>query len=604
MSSYTHARTASDVVTASLLGLPEQNANPPPSPGLESAGFSQIIRDEPDKLLWERKLGQAEVSYYLPSRAEGVNDMYLHLRLYAPPARFVPSRVLLVWALLRIRHPLLGSVVDQRALNDIYFVHELPRTTAEAIVGAKASAAFPVDKTKDELVDAFLNGPRTLSDKLLAKISISTPPAPKEGEKDPRDIFPNPANPVGVTGENKHFEFMFFAGHFLGDGVSFAVIANEFLTLIANDMTDEDLGALVQTEIDARVLVKANPIPVSTERRLAIPRSWGKFQHAIGQVEFMNNQARQIGGQAFPKVQTSNTRRTFVDTRVYDPKTTAVALQKCKSQGVTIAHAAFALVNIAWARRQDANNELPLMFYSAINLRGALRPPKPTASSFFHLCVGYFNVTLPSFLIPSIPDAKTFWLRCQSTKAQTLRAVKSKFLVTRALAMSTARERQAIGWAKHDDAVAAATAAKAKEAEGGVVDAIAEGVEKLKVGLEKTVQGNGNDAKTDATSATAAASVPAPKPAPATGKAPQIALMGLSFLGNLDAISNYTTYTMIHSSDLTFGVRQRPGGMLMFCYTFAGRLWFSLGWDKNGYPEGYVENFWNEVNATIGEFLG
>lgn len=47
---------------------------------------------------------------------------------------------------------------------------------------------------------------------------------------------------------------MFFAGHFLGDGVSFAVIVNEFLTLLCNDMTEEDLSLVVQNEIDAYVL--------------------------------------------------------------------------------------------------------------------------------------------------------------------------------------------------------------------------------------------------------------------------------------------------------------------------------------------------------------
>ena len=41
----------------------------------------------------------------------------------------------------------------------------------------------------------------------------------------------------------------------------------------------------------------------------------------------------------------------------------------------------------------------------------------------------------------------------------------------------------------------------------------------------------------------------------------------------------------------------------MFAYTFAGRLWFSLGWDVNGYPEGVVEEFWKDFNAGVGEFL-
>lgn len=80
MSSYSHARTASDIQTSVLLGLPEQSLNPPPSPSLDSHGFSLIQGDAPEqppREVWERKLGSNEVSYYLPSRAEGVNDMYV-----------------------------------------------------------------------------------------------------------------------------------------------------------------------------------------------------------------------------------------------------------------------------------------------------------------------------------------------------------------------------------------------------------------------------------------------------------------------------------------------------------------------------------------------
>ncbi|KAL7414329.1 hypothetical protein BDY24DRAFT_339718 [Mrakia frigida] len=557
MSAYSHARTASDLNTQVLLGLPDQAHNPPPSPGLDARGGFEVRGGKEDgNVVWERKMGPAETSYWLPSRAEGVNDMYLHLKLLAPTSLFLPSRVLLVWALLRIRHPLIGSVVEERGVDDIYFVHRLPKSTSEAIIAAKKAATFPTGRTKAELVDAYLNGPRTLSADLLCKIVISIPP-------------PLPAAPNGVVGHNTNFDFMFLAGHFLADGVSFAVIANEFLTLLASDMNEEDLSNLVQSEIDARVLIGANPIPVSTEQRLAIPRSWGKFHRAIGQVEFMNNQAKQIGGQTFPRAPPGAERRTHVDTVTYDPKVTATILKKCKSEGITIAHAVFALVNMAWARNKDPQNNLPLMLYSAINLRGALRPPKPAASSFFHLCVGYYNVVLPSFLIPTLTDSQTFWLRCQSTKLQTFKAVKSKFLVTRAMAMSIMRQRQAVGWAMQDDA-----AAKAKKLGNG--------------------NGNGNGNVNGGGVGAAAPKAP---------QAPQTALMGVSFLGNLDAISNYTTYTSIHTSDLTFGARQRPGGMLMFAYTFAGRLWFSLGWDVNGYPEGVVEEFWKDFNAGVGEFL-
>jgi hypothetical protein len=193
------------------------------------------------------------------------------------------------------------------------------------------------------------------------------------------------------------------------------------------------------------------------------------------------------------------------------------------------------------------------MLYSAINLRGALRPPKPTASSFFHLCVGYYNVVLPSFLIPALGDSKTFWLRCQSTKRQTLAAVKSKFLVTRAMAMSTFRERQALGWAKVDDAAAERKIREeeAKKGEsGGVLPSVTEklvaGVESLKVSVEQAVPNGKGEESSKATptaptlAPTASSAIPSALGLP---KAPQAALMGVSFLGNLDAISNCSSFS-------------------------------------------------------------
>lgn len=88
----------------------------------------------------ERRLGDTEASYFLPSRESGVNDMfvvwslsdallilalnrYLHLGFNAP-ARYVRrSRVRLVWAILRVRHPLLASRVQMHDYEDIRFVY-------------------------------------------------------------------------------------------------------------------------------------------------------------------------------------------------------------------------------------------------------------------------------------------------------------------------------------------------------------------------------------------------------------------------------------------------------------------------------------------------
>jgi hypothetical protein len=93
---------------------------------------------------YERQLGDSELSYYLPSRAIGVNDMfvciphlwtvklaypfhdrYLHLGFKAPKSRMLRRRVRAVWAILRMRHPLLASKVVMRSYEDVRFVYVL-----------------------------------------------------------------------------------------------------------------------------------------------------------------------------------------------------------------------------------------------------------------------------------------------------------------------------------------------------------------------------------------------------------------------------------------------------------------------------------------------
>lgn len=88
---------------------------------------------------------------------------------------------------------------------------------------------------------------------------------------------------------------------------------------------------------------------------------------------------------------------------------------------------------------------------------------------------------------------------------------------------------------------------------------------------------------------------------------------------------------------LTTGSRQRPGGLLLFAYTFAvsfpaeglarlcgiehkfhgadwkatrrrggraqGKLWISLGYDSNGFEAGAVESWWRELLSGVDKFL-
>jgi hypothetical protein len=196
--------------------------------------------------------------------------------------------------------------------------------------------------------------------------------------------------------------------------------------------------------------------------------------------------------------------------------------------------------------------------YSALNLRSYFIP-RPLNDSYWFLAVGYYNIILPSFL-PRSGDIKgTFWHRAKMVKEQSNHAVKNLMVISRSREMARQRARNARNWAKEDDA--------------------------LEKGLPKPpVQ-------------------PPPNPVSDRPSAPSAVLIGLSMLGNLDGIYKHSTFSDFELHTLTTGSRQRSGGMLLFGYTFSGKLWLSLGYDKNGIDPDVVEKFWKGVLDGVGEFL-
>lgn len=115
-------------------------------PNFQNMGISDTpVRHGQATASYERKLGDTEVSYYLQGRATGVNDMfvslarensvsrltplsdrYLHLGFRSPKHLVLRPRVRTVWAILRMRHPLLASSVVMRDYIDIRFVYARP----------------------------------------------------------------------------------------------------------------------------------------------------------------------------------------------------------------------------------------------------------------------------------------------------------------------------------------------------------------------------------------------------------------------------------------------------------------------------------------------
>ena len=195
------------------------------------------------------------------------------------------------------------------------------------------------------------------------------------------------------------------------------------------------------------------------------------------------------------------------------------------------------------------------MMYSALNIRPHLKANERLNNSYFFLAIGFFNIVLPSFVPAGSEESKIFWHRARSVKTQTAKIAKNSCLVSRSKEMSKERGLRSRIWGMQDD------------------------------GVECTL------------------SPPRRTIFDGEAKAPSAALIGLSMLGNLDGIYKHPSFPSLKLHTLTTGSRQRNGGMLLFGYTFVGKLWLSLGYDVNGFDDDVVQTFWRNLLAFVDDFL-
>ncbi|KAG6334541.1 hypothetical protein ID866_4557 [Astraeus odoratus] len=182
----------------------------------------------------ERRMGDTELSYYLPSRGNGVNDMYLHLGFNASEHLVQRPRIRLVWAILRIRHPLLASSVTMHSYDDVRFIYAPPSSPQDALANADRNLEYK-SVTKDELIDAYLNGERTLSDERLSYLVVSTGTAPLPTPP----LTPRQAEATPVLSTSH--DLLICATHFLGDGMALHQFANDFFSLLASEKSLQEL---------------------------------------------------------------------------------------------------------------------------------------------------------------------------------------------------------------------------------------------------------------------------------------------------------------------------------------------------------------------------
>ena len=110
------------------------------------------------------------------------------------------------------------------------------------------------------MIDSYLNGPRTLSNKRLSYLVIGhtqyespglPTPASTPRELDAPDEKRS-ENPITIDGELCDFNFMICAAHFLGDGMALHNFANDFFTLLGSSQSLSQLEDILQEEWSCR----------------------------------------------------------------------------------------------------------------------------------------------------------------------------------------------------------------------------------------------------------------------------------------------------------------------------------------------------------------
>jgi hypothetical protein len=256
-----------------------------------------------------------------------LKNRYLHHTLSAPSQLMSPSRICHIWAYQLIRHPLLAAKVVSGSYEDVSFVYTPPSTLDSCLQIANDHLSYGVGGEID-LISTYLNDARVLSSDRLAMLFVV------------------------AEGNSERYQIMLCTTHYVGDGMALHTFMNEFYTLLGSDKSVVELAALIESQ-----LAVGQGLPASLEDRL--PRTTSKLGSAIGLEEYRRSESKLVGGQCFPRNPIKKPRHTVVPTFPYTVEETKAILAACKSHGVTIAHAMFALCNVAWARRTAVSKAHP-----------------------------------------------------------------------------------------------------------------------------------------------------------------------------------------------------------------------------------------------------
>ncbi|KAK7044510.1 hypothetical protein R3P38DRAFT_167336 [Favolaschia claudopus] len=504
-----------------------------------------------------RALSPNELSYFLPSRADGLNDMFHGIKIHAPPSLISPLRVRIAWAIMRLRHSLLACRVEMPLgkYDEAEFVLRPPSSTGEAMAQAAATIRFFDDVTGRELMHAFLNGPRTLSSDKLSAVHIA-----RHGE---------------ISPGTHEFHIVYMLHHMINDSPAMYTTENGMLELLGGSntpggppRTDQELAAILDREWMDRCGAQRIPhdaiIPATEDRIQGLARS--KFRDAAWVVDNKNIEKRFIGGHSFPRLKRKHRNMRWVEAR-FDVAQTKAIMAQCKAKRVTLPNVIFALLNYAWIRlcasRRDLpeRKDLPMLMYTAISTRRYLKPCS-ALDSYLSLALEYHNVVLPAFVPRHISPVQAFWARGREAQRQMFRHSHSPLMLQRSVASGMVRGQRAKAWARIDD-----------EADGTLPP-------------------------------TKHVSVPPPKPQSGPKPPPSLALLGITNAG--DFWTNFfrpQTYPSITVQELAGMARKAPGSLFLASKTIKGRFTLAFLYDEPAFPPGMMEEFWRYVVDGVHEYV-
>lgn len=166
----------------------------------------------------ERPLGQTELGFYWDSKFNGTADTLQHaiVEMIDPQNQYIFSveNVSRTWIELKQQYPLLGAhVTKQKEGEGMVFV------VAEDRLGTCGPGEISFQRTSSltevqELVDSMVNGERSLSDRLLARIVI-----------------------LARTDQPNHIHVLIHVTHCITDGIGNATLLREFLDILSSKPT-------------------------------------------------------------------------------------------------------------------------------------------------------------------------------------------------------------------------------------------------------------------------------------------------------------------------------------------------------------------------------